>query len=77
MTNQELNKLVKHFKELCLEDINGITSSDARRTVTQWLYDIGWEHDAKAFEKRIIEYQLSPGFLKAEREYQDNNDWRK
>ena len=59
MTEKELNKLIKGFKELAELDIVGITTSDARNIVSQWLVDIGQLGHARKFTDKVLTYQNS------------------
>jgi len=70
MTKQQINQLIKEFKKLVEDDVAGITSTDARNTITTWLESIDIEL-AKHFEKTIYEYQVSPKIMKMEKNYQD------
>lgn len=69
MTQRELKVLIKHFKELVEQDIAGITSTDARNTITSWLEEIGQENNAWKFDLAVYTYQTSPKIAKMEKEY--------
>jgi hypothetical protein len=72
MTKQQLKQLIKEFKELVEEDVVGITSTDARETITKWLMTID-EEQAMIFSHTIHQYQTSPKILKMEQKYNENN----
>ena len=72
MTKKQLNQLIKGFKELVEEDVVGITSTDARETITKWLMTID-EEQAMIFSHTIHQYQTSPKIRKMEKEYIRNN----
>lgn len=69
MTQRELKVLIKHFKELVEQDTVGITSTDARNTITSWLEEIGQENNAWKFDLAVYTYQSSPKITKAMMEY--------
>ena len=69
MTPRELKTLIKHFKELVELDIVGITSTDARNTITSWLEEIGQEENAWKFDSEVYKYQSSPKIVKEQMEY--------
>lgn len=66
ITNQELDLLIDEFKKLVRADIGGITSSDARNTITDWLESTCDIKKAVRFEKAILDYQLSDEIMGAE-----------
>ena len=66
MTSKEVNSLIKEFKQLVLADINGITVTDARNTVTKWLDNIGEYKASQHFEEGVYKYQSSKKVLKLE-----------
>lgn len=61
--------LVKHFKELVEKDIVGITSTDARNTVRDWLIEVSQEQAGNDFEHAVWKYQSSPKLKKQEEDY--------
>lgn len=72
ITNQELDLLIDEFKKLVRADVQGITSSDARNTVHDWLTmcgdvdDMGHNKKADRFNKAVFEYQISDEIMGAE-----------
>ena len=70
MTTKEFNSLVRHMKKLVLHDISGITSSDVRRQLTEWLEETDPDQ-AQKFEDKVMAYQFGPTIQKLEREYQE------
>lgn len=69
MTSKDISKLITAFKQLVDDDIVGITSSDARNLMTQWLHDIGESKQAERFSHQVWKYQNSPAFEKKYRDY--------
>lgn len=68
ISKAETRILVRHFKELVEMDLNGITCSDARNTVTDWLREIGQPDVADDFSRMVYRYQDSPKIRKLEQE---------
>lgn len=66
ITNQELDLLIDEFKKLVRHDLNGITASDARNTIYDWLKYTGNSKKAVIFEQAILEFQLSDEIMGAE-----------
>lgn len=69
LTVKDMLALEKHFKALMVQDIMGITATDARHTIVKWLREIGEPRLAESFEKDLIAYLDNPHYLKLEREY--------
>lgn len=59
-TAKEFSLLVKGFKQLVEDDTLGITVTDARNTITNWLEAVGESEGAKEFEAQVYNYQSSP-----------------
>ena len=75
MDKKDITVLIKHFKELARADVLGITVSDARHTVTNWLIDIGREDLAKQFENGVYKYQSSKELEKIWNDYENKNNY--
>lgn len=75
ISKAELRILVKHFKELVEQDVVGITSTDARSVVGDWLMEVGQEDASKNFEHEVWKYQSSAKIKKQIADYNDNNNW--
>ncbi len=69
MKDSDITKLIKQFQGLVRTDVVGITSTDARDTITNWLRDIGEKDKATRFEYQVYKYQTSPKIRKLEEEY--------
>lgn len=69
LNTKELNELVRLVKELVEKDIVGISSTDTRNTITQWLVNIGCRKQAEDFQAKIYKYQTSKKIEKLTREY--------
>jgi hypothetical protein len=69
MTKQELNKLKKGMKGLVEQDVLGITSTDVREMLVDWLYEVDEPELAKQFSREIYEYQVSPKIEKMQEDY--------
>jgi hypothetical protein len=60
LTNKELTVLIKEFKSLIIIDAtNGITSSDAREVIYDWLIKLDKSDMADRFVNQIYKYQTS------------------
>lgn len=59
MSKAETRILVKHFKKLVEKDVVGITVSDARNTVFDWLNEIGQVQTANDFQGAVHKYETS------------------
>lgn len=72
ITSNEITELIKGFKQLVEMDINGITSTDARNTVTEWLVSAGQYELAEKFSTQVYKYQVSPRVTKMLDDYTSN-----
>lgn len=71
ISKAETRLLVKEFKKLVERDIVGITVSDARNTVRQWLETVGQLDAAQDFANEVYKYQTSDKIAKREDEYNE------
>lgn len=69
ISKAETRMLVKVFKELVRADVAGITSSDARDTVAEWLVQVGQPEAASNFENEVYKYQTGAEIARLERQY--------
>lgn len=76
ISKAELRILVKHFKELVEVDIVGITATDARSAVGDWLMEVGQAKASQDFERLVHNYQTSPKIRKMQEKYDNvNSGW--
>jgi hypothetical protein len=57
ITKVEIKALMREFEALVEADVNGITASDARRSVATWLYRLNRDDLASYFEASVLKYQ--------------------
>lgn len=74
MTTRDINQLVKIFKDLILQDISvGITATDARNAVAEWLELIGEPELSDMFSEKVFKYQTSKKVEKLIEDYENDN----